>query len=146
MNSPNSEFPKERQPSIRVVMMPRDTNAVGTIFGGVILSHVDLAAAVEAHRWWAHRLVTVAMDKVEFHQPVHVGDLVSLFTDTTRLGRTSIEVTVLVWAQRAHDRAECVPVTEATVTMVAVDAEGRPTPIPRPAEEPNAVGGASSGA
>ncbi len=133
MDCSDSEFPADRQPSIRVVMMPRDTNAVGTIFGGVILAHIDLAAAIEAHRWWPYRLVTVAMDKIEFRQPVHVGDLVSLFTDTVRLGRTSIEVTVSVWAQRAQERTQCVPVTNATVTMVAVDDAGRPTPVPKPA-------------
>ena len=133
MDCKNSDFPNAQQPSIRAVMMPRDTNALGTIFGGVILSHIDLAAAIEAHRWWPHRLVTVAMDKIEFKQPVFVGDLVSLFTETLRVGRTSITVRVSVWAQRAQDRSQCVQVTEATVTLVAVDDEQQPTPVPRPA-------------
>lgn len=125
------QFPTGKQPSIRQVMMPKDTNALGTIFGGVILSDIDLAAAIEAHRYWPYRVVTVAMDKVEFHQPVFVGDLVSHFTSVDRLGRTSITVSVSVWAQRAQDRSQCIHVTEAKVTMVAVDDQLRPVEIPR---------------
>jgi len=128
---PQGQFPSDRQPAIRTVMMPRDTNILGTIFGGVMLAHIDLAAATEAHRWWAHSLVTVAMDKVEFKQPVFVGDLVSFFTSTKRLGRTSITVGVEVWAQRARQRDLCVPVTDATVTLVAVDENLDPTVVPR---------------
>ena len=127
------EFPEDRSPAIRRVMMPRDTNAFGTIFGGVILAEIDLAAAVEAHRTHPGSVVTVAMDKVEFHQPVHVGDLVSFFTDLERVGTTSITVRVCVWAERrfgAQGGAR-IPVTAAEVTMVAVDAEGRKVPIQR---------------
>ena len=123
------KFPKHRPPSIRRVMMPRDTNAVRTIFGGVILSEIDLAAAVEAHRYHPGKIVTVAMDQIEFKQPVFVGDLVSFFTKCVRLGRTSITVKVEVWAQRARDRARTVHVTEGNVTMVAVDDEFRPVPV-----------------
>src|SRR5436305_14825940 len=86
------------QPAIRVIMMPKDTNALGTIFGGIILSYIDQAGAVEAHRHDAGRLVTVAMREVEFHAPVFVGDLVSFWTETLRLGRTSIAVKVTVEA------------------------------------------------
>jgi acyl-CoA thioesterase YciA len=125
------DYPHDLEPSIRVVMMPRDTNALGTIFGGVILAQVDLAAAIEAHKTHPSRIVTVSMDKVEFKQPVFVGDLVSFFTETTRIGRTSITVHVSVWAQRRFGGGQLVHVTEANVTMVAVDDEFRPTPIRR---------------
>jgi acyl-CoA thioesterase YciA len=125
------DYPADRVPSIRQVMMPRDTNALGTIFGGVILAQVDLAAAIEAHKSHPSRIVTVSMDKVVFKQPVFVGDLVSFFTDTVRIGRTSITAHVSVWAQRRFGGGEFVHVTEADVTMVAVDDQFRPTPILR---------------
>jgi len=125
-------YPKDKVPSIRRLMMPRDTNALGTIFGGVILSEIDLAAAIEAHKCHPAKIVTVAMDKVEFKQPVQVGDLVSFYTDTTRIGRTSITVHVSVWAQRRFGGGTFVHVTEADVTMVAVDDEFKPTPILNP--------------
>ncbi|MED6334746.1 MAG: acyl-CoA thioesterase [Planctomycetota bacterium] len=124
-------FPEHEVPAIRVVMMPRDTNALGTIFGGVILSQIDLAAATEAHKYWPRKIVTVAMDKVDFKQPVWVGDLVSLFTKTLRLGRSSVQVKVSVWSQRHFGGGEAIPVTEALVTMVAVDDDGKPVEIPR---------------
>lgn len=117
------------QPAIRVLMMPKDTNALGTIFGGIILSYIDQAGAVEAHRHVPGRLVTVAMKEVEFHQPVFVGDLVSFFTETVRVGRTSITVRVTVEAVRRgrpHDR---VKVTEATLSYVHVDESNQPIPI-----------------
>lgn len=126
------DYPRDKMPSIRQVMMPRDTNAVGTIFGGVILAQVDLAAAIEAHKSHPGRIVTISMDKVVFRQPVFVGDLVSFFTDTERIGRTSITVHVSVWAQRRFGGGEFVHVTEADVTMVAVDDDFRPTPIIQP--------------
>ena len=116
--------PPSGDPAIRVVMLPRDTNAAGTIFGGVILSHLDLAAAIEAHKHHQGMVVTVAMDEVEFKQPVHVGDLVSFFTETVKVGRTSVRTRVCVWAQRRFGDGGHIPVTEAQVTMVAVDADG----------------------
>jgi len=119
-----------------VLLLPKDTNAYGTIFGGVILSHIDLASAIEARRAGPHRFVTKAMREVEFHQPVFVGDIVSFFTETVRIGRTSVTVRVLVEAERwgappgaAPTTAERIKVTEAEVVFVAVDAEGRPVPI-----------------
>jgi acyl-CoA thioesterase YciA len=124
-------FPRDRIPSIRRVMMPRDTNAFGTIFGGVILSEIDLAAAVEAHRHHAGRLVTVAMDGVVFRAPVHVGDCVSFFTETLRIGHTSIRVKIRVWAEGRFSTGEEVFVTEAEATMVAVDGDGAKVPIQR---------------
>lgn len=129
--SATASFPEGQSPAIRMVMMPRDTNALGTIFGGVILSHIDLAAAIEAHRYHGGKVVTVAMDKVVFKQPVFVGDLVSFFTTTERLGTTSVTAKVSVWAQRRFGAEERVHVTEALVTMVAVDDEFRKVRIPR---------------
>jgi len=122
-------YPEDTVPAIRRVMMPRDTNALGTIFGGVILSQIDLAAAVEAHHTTSGRIVTVSMDQVEFKAPVFVGDLVSFFTQTDHVGRTSIRVYVNVWAQRRFGGGEHVFVTDAHVTMVAVDDDFKPTPI-----------------
>jgi len=121
--------PPESEPAIRVVMMPRDTNAAGTIFGGVILSQLDLAASIEAHKHHQGMLVTVAMDKVEFKEPVHVGDLVSFYTETVKVGTTSVQTRIYVWSQRRFGDGAHIPVTEAHVTMVAVDADGRPTPL-----------------
>jgi acyl-CoA thioesterase YciA len=117
------------QPAIRVIMMPKDTNALGTIFGGIILSYIDQAGAVEAHRHGAGRLVTVAMREVVFHAPVFVGDLVSFNTETLRLGRTSVTVKVIVEAQRGNRGAGMVKVTEAEVVYVHVDSNGRPLPF-----------------
>ena len=118
-----------RQPAIRVMMMPRDTNAVGTIFGGIILSYIDQAGAVEAHRYTRGRLVTVALHEVEFHEPVYVGDLVSLYAETVRIGRTSITVDVVVEAERRLSGGETVTVTKAEVVYVHVDENNRPLPI-----------------
>ena len=84
----------ERVPAIKVLLLPKDTNALGTIFGGVILSHIDLASAVEARKHAARRYVTKAMREVEFHEPVFLGDVVNFFTETVRVGRTSITVRV----------------------------------------------------
>jgi acyl-CoA thioesterase YciA len=115
--------------AIRVVLLPKDTNALGTIFGGVILSYIDQAGAVEAHRHAAGRIVTVAMREVVFHAPVLVGDLVSFYARTQRLGTTSITVAVEVEAERGRAGGERVKVTEAEVVFVHVDDAGRPTPL-----------------
>jgi acyl-CoA thioesterase YciA len=125
------EYPTDKQPSIRRMLMPRDTNALGTIFGGVILAEIDLAAAIEAEKHHAGRVVTVAMDRIVFHDPVFLGDIVSFFTDTQRIGRTSVTVEVCVWAHRARQSGDPVQVTEAEVTLVAVDEEFHPTPLNR---------------
>ena len=117
-----------RQPAIRVVLMPKDTNALGTIFGGIILSYIDQAGAVEAHRHAVGRLVTVAMREVVFHAPVFVGDLVSFFTETLRVGRTSVTVKVTVEAERSTGSGR-VKVTEAEVVYVHVDKNNQPVPI-----------------
>ena len=120
----------ERVPAIKVLLLPKDTNAHGTIFGGVILSHVDLASAVEARKTAPRRYVTKAMREVEFHEPVFLGDIVNFFTETVRLGKTSITVKVTVEAERwGSGQGERVTVTEAEVVLVSVDDAGKPTPI-----------------
>ena len=120
----------ERIPAIKLLLLPKDTNALGTIFGGVILSHIDLASAVEARKAGAHRYVTKAMREVEFLEPVFLGDIVSFYTEMLRIGKTSITVRVSVEAERwGAGRGEKVKVTEAEVVLVAVDEKGRPTAI-----------------
>ena len=123
--------PKWDEPAIRVLMMPRDTNAHGTIFGGVILSYIDQAGAIEARRQGLNLMVTVSMDKVVFHEPVHVGDLVSFWTETVRIGTTSITTKVTVESIRAGDPSKRVTVTEAQVVYVNVGDDRRPKPIVR---------------
>ena len=119
-----------RHPAIRVIMMPKHTNALGTIFGGIILSYLDQAGAVEGHRHVRGKLVTVAMREVEFLAPVLVGDLVTFYTETIRTGRTSVTVRVTVEAERRlAASAGPTKVTEAEVVYVHVDEQGRPTPI-----------------
>jgi len=125
-----------RIPAIRVIMMPKDTNALGTIFGGVILSYIDQAGAVEAHRHCPGRIVTVAMHEVVFHAPVYVGDLVSFWTETVRLGRTSVTVKVVVEAERGHPGGPKAKVTEAEVVFVHVGPDGRPLPVAPDRPEP----------
>ena len=120
---------RRRDPAIRVILLPRDTNAQGSIFGGVILSHLDLAGVVEARKHADKRFVTVAMKEVEFKQPVFVGDLVSFYTELVRIGNTSITVKVQVEAQRFQDPSKTVQVTEAEIVYVAVDENRRPTPV-----------------
>ena len=119
--------------ALKAVMMPRDTNPYGTIFGGVLLSHIDLAGAVGArhairqHGWPDRPTVTVAMNRVEFLEPVEVGDVVSFYTRVIRIGRTSITMHVSVETERDE---QVVGLTEAEVTYVAVKLEeGRRQPV-----------------
>ena len=121
-------------PAIRITLLPRDTNPQGTIFGGIILSYIDIAGAVEAHRRTGiERFVTVAMREVVFHQPVFVGDLVSFYATTLRIGSTSITTRVVVEAERYGGTSERIKVTEAEVVYVAVDANRRKMKINRDA-------------
>jgi acyl-CoA thioesterase YciA len=118
-----------RDPTLRITLMPRDTNRHGTIFGGIILSHIDLAGAIEARKTCGPlNFVTVALDHVVFHKPVFLGDLVSLYTETLKVGRTSVTTRVVVEAKRA-DSGKTVRVTEADVVYVAVDKDWRPVPV-----------------
>jgi acyl-CoA thioesterase YciA len=119
-------------PAIRITLLPRDTNPQGTIFGGIILSYIDIAGAVEAHRRTGlERFVTVAMREVIFHQPVFVGDLVSFYAQTLKVGTTSITIRVVVEAERYGGTSERIKVTEAEVIYVAVDANRRKMRINR---------------
>ncbi len=122
-------LPKWNEPAIRVLMMPRDTNAQGTIFGGVILSYVDQAGAIEARRQGSNTMVTVSMDKIVFHAPVFVGDLVSFWTETLRIGNTSITTKVVVEAIRGNEPGKKVLVTEAQVVYVNLGPDRKPAPI-----------------
>ncbi len=137
MNQPKADVPEPmRKPhlALRVMMMPKDTNVHGTIFGGVLLSHMDQAGVIGAAHaiaqagWPVPPLVTVAMDQVEFHHAVLVGDVVSLWTEVVRLGRTSITVQLRVETERD---GKALTVTQARITYVAVDLQSRPRrPIP----------------
>ena len=115
--------------AIRVLMMPRDTNAHGTIFGGHILSLIDQAGAVAAHGVGARKVVTVAVREVVFKAPVHVGDIVSCYAHVVGRGKTSLTVRVRVLAEDPVAR-DCVEVTSAELVYVHVDADGRPNPVP----------------
>lgn len=119
----------QKIPRIRVVMLPKDTNSLGNIFGGVILSHLDLAAGEHARSVAPHLYVTKVLREVEFIAPVHVGDTVSYYAETSKIGRTSITIKVLVEAERGVGKRQTVKVTEAEVVMVAVDDKGHPIPI-----------------
>jgi acyl-CoA thioesterase YciA len=114
-----------RDAAIRLTMMPRDTNAHGTVFGGIILSYIDVAGGVESIRHTRHnRFVTVAMKEVIFHEPVYIGDLVSFYARTLKVGNTSITIHVDVEAERFGTPGVVVKVTEAEVTFVAIDQDG----------------------
>ncbi len=119
-------------PTIRVVMMPKDSNYMGFIFGGVILSYLDLATSEEALVRAGRRVVTKVMREVDFIAPVEVGDWVSFFTRVKSTGRTSVVVEVLVVAHRGERRSDLVKVTSAEVVFVAVDDAGKPAPIMGP--------------
>jgi acyl-CoA thioesterase YciA len=122
----------EREPVLRVVPMPADTNQHGDIFGGWIMSQVDIAGSIPASRRARGRVATVAVNSFVFKQPVRVGDVVTFFAEITRTGTTSITVDVEVYAQRNPDDTQTVKVTEASLTYVAVDATGRPRVLPGP--------------
>lgn len=124
---PNIDRPSE--PAIRVAMMPMDTNVHGTIFGGVILSHIDQAGAIAARAFAPERVVTVAMRGVEFHKPVYVGDIVSYFAWVTGTGNTSITVKVEVIAERFRPYGQKIKVTQAEVVYVSVDDHWEKVPV-----------------
>lgn len=117
------------EPTTRVPAMPTDTNAGGDIFGGWIMAQVDIAGSIAAIRHAGKRVVTVAVNALHFKKPVYVGDLLSCYAHVDSVGRTSITVRVDVYAERCREGVEVVKVTEATLTYVAVDAEGRPQAV-----------------
>jgi acyl-CoA thioesterase YciA len=120
----------DEQPALRLVPMPSDSNHQGDIFGGWIMSQVDVAGAVPAYRRARGRIATVAVNSFVFKQPVLVGDLVSFYARIRRVGRTSITVDVEVYAERNPEKYFCVRVTEATITYVAIGRDGRPRDLP----------------
>jgi acyl-CoA thioesterase YciA len=123
------QLPAGRQPTIRVLAMPTDTNAAGDIFGGWIMSQVDIAGSIAAYRRANGRVVTVAVNSFQFHQPVFVGDLISCYAEVVRVGHTSLTVHVEVYAERSRRSDECIRVTEAMLTYVAVDQRRKPRPV-----------------
>jgi acyl-CoA thioesterase YciA len=124
-------LPAGEQPVLRIIPMPADTNAHGTIFGGWVMAQVDLAGSVPAVERARGAVVTLAVNSFVFKQPVFVGDLVSFYARVLKVGRTSITVDVEVFSQRGRDqRGEVVRVTEAQLTYVAVDANRKPRPVP----------------
>jgi acyl-CoA thioesterase YciA len=122
-------MPDALDATLRITMLPRDTNARGTIFGGVILSHIDLAGGIAASRRAPRNFVTRAMREVEFIAPVYVGDVVSFYTEVLRQGTTSVTVKVSVEAERGREPRHRVKVTEAEVVYVAVDEAGKALPL-----------------
>jgi acyl-CoA thioesterase YciA len=122
--------PGERQLAIRVLAMPADANAFGDIFGGWLMSQVDIAGSTVACEVAQGRVVTVAVNNFEFIKPVLVGDLVSCYAEVTKVGSTSIAVDTEVFVEREQDPTSVHRVAEATVTYVAVDNKGKPKKIP----------------
>ena len=116
----------DKEPALRVVPMPADVNQNGDIFGGWVMSQVDVAGSIPASRRARGRVATVAVNSFVFKQPVLIGDVVSFYAEIKRIGRTSITVEVEVYAQRNPDDVICVKVTEASLTYVAVGADRRP--------------------
>ena len=128
----HTNLPKDRDPTLRIVTMPTDTNHSGDVFGGWIMSHVDIAGSLLAIRRTGGRVVTVAVDSFVFRHPVFVGDVVSFYTEITKIGNTSITIDVAVYAQRGPREGNeeiCIKVTEAILTYVAVDEKRRPHTI-----------------
>jgi acyl-CoA thioesterase YciA len=122
----------DRQPQLRVLTMPADTNALGNIFGGWIMAQVDIAGALPAIRRARGKVATVAVNSFEFQEPVLVGDVVSFYADVMRVGRTSITVHVDVYAERMRGgEYEAIKVTQADLTFVALDERGKPREVPK---------------
>ncbi|MDS4040204.1 MAG: acyl-CoA thioesterase [Candidatus Competibacter sp.] len=128
---PRDVFPRDRQPTVRILAMPAHTNPNGNIFGGWIMAQMDVAGSVVAVEYAGGRVTTVAVTSMEFHKPVFVGDLVSCFARIQKVGSTSITVKVEVFVQRARDgKLLSDKVTEAVIIYVAIDDEGRPRKLP----------------
>ncbi len=130
MSDAGEAAPPTGEPAIRVVAMPADTNANGDIFGGWLVSMMDLAAGTVASQHSKGRTATIAMDGMTFHRPVKVGDLVSVYAELLSVGRTSMKIDVTAWRQ-SRSGLEREKVTHATMTFVAIDDEGRPRAVAR---------------
>jgi acyl-CoA thioesterase YciA len=124
------QLPPEKDLAIRVMAMPADTNAAGDIFGGWLMSQVDIAGSIIARRRANGRTVTVGVDSFQFKQPVFVGDLISCYASITRVGRTSLTINVKAFAERQQETHEIILVTDADLTYVAVDEDRKPRPLP----------------
>ena len=123
-------LPEHKQPALRVMTMPADLNPAGDVFGGWIMAMVDVAGAIPARRRARSRVATIAVNSFVFRQPISVGDLVSFYAEVVRVGRTSVTVDVEVFAERHPEDPVVVKVTEATLTYVALDAQGRKRLVP----------------
>ncbi|MCY4148885.1 MAG: acyl-CoA thioesterase [Gammaproteobacteria bacterium] len=121
--------PRARVPSLRTIAMPADANPGGDIFGGWIMSQMDLAGAIHASYRVVGRIVTVAVESMKFHLPVYVGDQVSCFCDTRKIGTTSISVHIETWVRRRQQHQEYLKVTEATYTYVSIGENRKPVPV-----------------
>ncbi len=129
MNVETTALP-DKQPALRVVPMPADLNQNGDVFGGWVMAQVDVAGAIPAWRRARGRVATVSVNSFLFKQPISVGDIVSFYAEVVRVGRTSITVKVEVFAERNHGATVVVKVTEAELTYVAIDAQGRKRELP----------------
>ena len=130
-SAPAALLPTDKELVLKVIPMPADTNGNGDIFGGWVMAQVDLAGSVLPARYTKGRMATVAVNEFIFKQPVRVGDLLSFYSEVIRVGRTSVTVKVEVFAERITTQGQYIKVTEATVTYVAIDEEGRPREIPK---------------
>ena len=128
---PPAALPTDKELVLKVIPMPADTNGNGDIFGGWVMAQVDLAGSVLPARYIRGRMATVAVNEFIFKQPVRVGDLLSFFAEVTRIGNTSMTVQVEVYAEHIRTQGSYVKVTEARLTYVAIDSEGRPRPVPQ---------------
>ncbi len=128
--APESRLPEDHALVMKVLPMPADANANGDIFGGWVMAQVDIAGSVLAARYVQGRMATVAVNQFIFKQPVRVGDIVSFYAKVDRVGRTSITLNVGAYAERTRHQGHYIKVTEATITYVAIDDDGRPRVIP----------------
>ena len=129
MTPPDAAPPLDRSPAIRVTTMPADANPYGDIFGGWLMSQMDMAAGLVASRHAKGRAVTIAMDGMQFHAPVHIGDEVSFFATLTNVGRTSMTIAVEAWRRDRHGEEQC-KVTQASFVFVAIDEDRQPRVVP----------------
>ncbi len=131
MNAEKTLLPQDRQPTLRLTPMPSDTNATGDIFGGWMVSQIDIAGSIAAYRRARCHVVTVAINSVQFHEPTFVGDVISCYADVIKVGRTSLTVSVDVYAERITPQGlHVAKVTEATLTYVAIDENRKPKAVP----------------
>ena len=128
---PLTSLPSDKELVLKVIPMPSDTNSNGDIFGGWVMAQVDLAGSVLPARLVRGRMATVAVNEFIFKQPVRVGDLLSFFASVARVGNTSVTIKVEVYAERIQAQGQFLKVTEASLTYVAIDDNGRPRPIPK---------------